>query len=115
RCDRLDAIALRSSTCPASRPRPSSSTRRARKGRHVRPVLLVLVLLVAPEASAQLPGFRDQAPTPPATTSRPASASGGAGSPSGGSPFLGGVPSGTATAPPPGPSVLAGVGRGPPH
>jgi outer membrane protein TolC len=77
----------------------------------VRPVLLVLVLLVAPEASAQLPGFRDQAPTPPATTSRPASASGGAGSPSGGSPFLGGVPTGTATAEPLALSIVEAIER----
>jgi outer membrane protein TolC len=77
----------------------------------VRPVLLVLVLFVASEASAQPPGFRDQAPTPPATTSRPASPSSGPASPSGGSPFLGGIPSGTVTAEPLALSIVDAIGR----
>jgi outer membrane protein TolC len=76
----------------------------------VRPVLLVLVLLVASGASAQTPGLRNQAPTQPATTSPPASFS-GAGSSSGESPFLSGVPSGTVAAEPLALTIGEAIGR----
>jgi outer membrane protein TolC len=76
----------------------------------VRPVLIFLVLFVASEASAQPPGSRDQGPTPPSTTtSRPASPPGG--SLSGGSPFLGGVPTGTVTAEPLALTITEAIGR----
>src|ERR1700736_3054047 len=96
----------------------SSNTRQARKGPLVRPVLLVVALFVASEASAQPPAPGNRAPTQPATTSTPASSSGGAGSssagstsPSVGSPFLGGVPSGTVTAEPLLLSIGEAIGR----